>query len=40
LIALDRAGNPAVSDLTGVLTDLEMRELIRQLAGKCFVRKL
>ncbi|HEY9403475.1 MAG TPA: DNA-processing protein DprA [Pyrinomonadaceae bacterium] len=29
-----------VSELTGVLLGLEMRELIRQLPGKCFVRKL
>jgi DNA processing protein len=30
----------AVSELSGVLLGLEMRELIRQLPGKCFVRKL
>jgi predicted Rossmann fold nucleotide-binding protein DprA/Smf involved in DNA uptake len=30
----------AVSDLTGVLLGLEMRDLVRQLPGKCFVRKL
>jgi DNA processing protein len=30
----------AVSELSGLLLGLEMRELIRQLPGKCFVRKL
>jgi DNA processing protein len=29
-----------VSELTGVLLGLEMRDLVRQLPGKCFVRKL
>ncbi len=29
-----------VQELTGVLLGLEMRELIRQLPGRCFVRKL
>jgi DNA processing protein len=29
-----------VPQLTGALLNLEMRELIRQLPGKCFVRKL
>ncbi|HEX8128395.1 MAG TPA: DNA-processing protein DprA [Pyrinomonadaceae bacterium] len=38
--ALAGASNLAVSDLTGVLLGLEMRDLIRQLPGKCFVRKL
>jgi DNA processing protein len=38
--ALAGASQLAVSDLTGVLLGLEMRELIRQLPGKCFVRKL
>ncbi|HZH29441.1 MAG TPA: DNA-processing protein DprA [Pyrinomonadaceae bacterium] len=38
--ALVGASNLAVSELTGVLLGLEMRELIRQLPGKCFVRKL
>jgi DNA processing protein len=38
--ALVGASQLAVSDLTGVLLGLEMRELIRQLPGKCFVRKL
>ncbi len=30
----------SVSELTGALFGLEMRELVRQLPGKCFVRKL
>jgi DNA processing protein len=30
----------SVQELTGVLLGLEMRELIKQLPGKCFVRKL
>lgn len=30
----------SISELTGALLGLEMRELIRQLPGKCFVRKL
>ena len=38
--ALVGASNLSVSSLTGVLLGLEMRELIRQLPGKCFVRKL
>ncbi|HYG12483.1 MAG TPA: DNA-processing protein DprA [Pyrinomonadaceae bacterium] len=38
--ALAGASNLAVPALTGVLLGLEMRELIRQLPGKCFVRKL
>jgi DNA processing protein len=38
--ALVGASKLAVSDLTGVLLGLEMRDLIRQLPGKCFVRKL
>jgi len=38
--ALAGASNLPVSELTGVLLGLEMRELIRQLPGKCFVRKL
>lgn len=29
-----------IPDLTGALLGLEMRELVRQLPGKCFVRKL
>ena len=38
--ALVGASNLPVSALTGILLGLEMRELIRQLPGKCFVRKL
>ena len=38
--ALAGASQLAVSDLTGVLLGLEMRDLVRQLPGKCFVRKL
>jgi DNA processing protein len=30
----------AVSELSGLLLGLEMRDLLRQLPGKCFVRKL
>ena len=29
-----------LAELSGALLELEMRELIRQLPGKCFVRKL
>lgn len=38
--ALVGASNLSVPSLTGILLGLEMRELIRQLPGKCFVRKL
>lgn len=38
--ALSEACELPISELTGVLLALEMRELIRQLPGKCFVRKL
>jgi DNA processing protein len=38
--ALVGASHLAVSELTGVLLGLEMRDLVRQLPGKCFVRKL
>ncbi|HEX8459114.1 MAG TPA: DNA-processing protein DprA [Pyrinomonadaceae bacterium] len=38
--ALLGTSNLKVSDLNGVLLDLEMRDLVRQLPGKCFVRKL
>ncbi|MDQ1559974.1 MAG: processing protein [Pyrinomonadaceae bacterium] len=38
--ALAGTSKLAVSDLSGVLLGLEMRDLIRQLPGKCFVRKL
>ncbi len=32
--------NLSVPELAGALLGLEMRELIRQLPGKCFVRKM
>ena len=35
----ERSGLP-VQELAGVLLGLEMRELVRQLPGRCFVRKL
>jgi len=38
--ALVGTSNLAVSELIGVLLGLEMRDLVRQLPGKCFVRKL
>jgi hypothetical protein len=38
--ALAEASGAGVAELTGTLLGLEMRELIRQLPGKCFVRKL
>jgi DNA processing protein len=38
--ALAEASGTGVAELTGTLLSLEMRELIRQLPGKCFVRKL
>jgi DNA processing protein len=38
--ALAGASKLPVQELTGVLLGLEMRELIRQLPGKSFVRKL
>jgi DNA processing protein len=38
--ALAEASGSGVAELTGTLLSLEMRELIRQLPGKCFVRKL
>jgi DNA processing protein len=38
--ALAESSGLAVSELTGVLLALEMRELVRQLPGRCFVRKL
>ena len=38
--AISEACKLPISELTGVLLGLEMRELIRQLPGKCFVRKL
>lgn len=37
---LSEASKLPIAELTGLLLALEMRELIRQLPGKCFVRKL
>jgi DNA processing protein len=38
--ALEESSGLPLSELTSVLLSLEMRELVRQLPGKCFVRKL
>ena len=38
--ALAESCRLSISELTGALLGLEERELIRQLPGKCFVRKL
>ena len=38
--ALAETSRMTVPELTGALLELEMRELVRQLPGKCFVRKL
>jgi DNA processing protein len=38
--ALAQDGQLSINELTSALLALEMRELIRQLPGKCFVRKL
>lgn len=38
--ALAEESGLGVPELTGALLTLEMRELVRQLPGKCFVRKL
>jgi DNA processing protein len=38
--ALAEASKLSLPELTGALLALEMRELVRQLPGKCFVRKL
>jgi DNA processing protein len=38
--ALAEASKLSLSSLTSALLGLEMRELVRQLPGKCFVRKL
>jgi DNA processing protein len=38
--ALVGASNLSIPALTGILLGLEMRDLVRQLPGKCFVRKL
>jgi len=38
--ALAGASKLSISELTGALLGLEMRDLVRQLPGKCFVRKI
>ena len=38
--ALAESSHLSVPELSGALLGLEMRELIRQLPGKCFVRKM
>jgi len=38
--ALAEASGLPISELTGVLLGLEMRELVRQLPGRCYVRRL
>ncbi len=38
--ALAEATKLSVGELSGLLLSLEMRELVRQLPGRCFVRKL
>jgi DNA processing protein len=38
--ALAEASGLPISELTGVLLALEMRELVRQLPGRCYVRRL
>ena len=38
--ALLEQSNLTVSDLTAALLTLEMKELVRALPGKCFVRKM
>jgi DNA processing protein len=38
--ALAEASRLSIPDLTGALLGLEMRDLVRQLPGKCFVRRL
>ena len=38
--ALAEASGRPVHELAGVLLGLEMRELVRQLPGRCFVRKI
>ena len=38
--ALAEASRLTIPELTGVLLGLEMRDLVRQLPGKCFTRKL
>ena len=38
--ALAEQSGLGIPELTGALLGLEMRELVRQLPGKCFVRRL
>jgi DNA processing protein len=38
--ALAQASKLSVPELTGALLGLEMRDLVRQLPGKCFIRKM
>lgn len=38
--ALAETGKLSMSELAGALLGLEMRELVRQLPGKCFIKKL
>ena len=38
--ALAEASELSVSELSKALLSLEMRDLVRQLPGKCFVRRL
>ena len=38
--ALAEASRLSIPELTGVLLGLEMRDLVRQLPGKCFVGKM
>jgi DNA processing protein len=38
--ALAEASRLPIPELTGVLLALELRELVRQLPGKCFVRRM
>jgi DNA processing protein len=38
--ALAEATGLSVSELASILLSLEMRELLRQLPGRCFVRKI
>jgi predicted Rossmann fold nucleotide-binding protein DprA/Smf involved in DNA uptake len=38
--ALAEASGLPVQELAGVLLGLELRELVRQLPGRCFVKKL
>lgn len=40
LDALSEAAGMGVPELTGVLLGLELRELVRQLPGRCFVKQL